>query len=61
MGTIDLRNVTISSKKSATSIILRENHGRSYHLKALNEGDKERWLTALNSAKLKLARENIGT
>ncbi|EUB63617.1 Oxysterol-binding protein 2 [Echinococcus granulosus] len=54
MGTIDLTNVTISQKNSPTSFVLRESRGRSYHLKALNEQDKRRWLAALTSAKSKL-------
>ncbi|VDK33129.1 unnamed protein product [Taenia asiatica] len=59
MGTIDLTNVTISSKNSPTSFVLRESRGRSYHLKALSEQDKKRWLTALISAKSKLLQTNI--
>ncbi|KAL5111722.1 Oxysterol-binding protein 2 [Taenia crassiceps] len=58
MGTIDLTNVTIFSKNSPTSFVLRENRGRSYHLKALNEQDKRRWLAALTSAKSKFLQTN---
>ncbi|KAM7539943.1 hypothetical protein Aperf_G00000036391 [Anoplocephala perfoliata] len=60
MGTIDLTNVTIYSKNSATSFILREARGRSYHLKALNEQDKKRWLDTLASAKSKLVASRNG-
>lgn len=60
MGTIDLTNVTIHSKNSASSFILREARGRSYHLKALNEQDKRRWLDALTSAKSKLVASHNG-
>lgn len=61
MGTIDLTNVTISSKNSPTSFVLRESGGRSYHLKALNEQDKRRWLAVLTSAKAKLLQTTNGT
>ncbi|KAM3174765.1 hypothetical protein ACTXT7_009870 [Hymenolepis weldensis] len=60
MGTIDLTNITISPKGSGNSFILREVRGRSYHLRALNEQDKRRWINVLTTAKSKLIQSHNG-
>ncbi|VUZ53036.1 unnamed protein product [Hymenolepis diminuta] len=60
MGTIDLTNITISPKGSGNSFILREVRGRSYHLRALNEQDKRRWISVLTTAKSKLIQSHNG-
>nr|CUU00402.1 hypothetical transcript [Hymenolepis microstoma] len=60
MGTIDLTNVTISPKGSGNSFILHEARGRSYHLRALNEQDKRRWMNVLTAAKSKLIKSHNG-
>ncbi len=60
MGTIDLTNVSITSKNSQTSFLLRENRGRTYHLKALTEQDKKWWMSVLLAAKSKLVQQGNG-
>ncbi|VDO04520.1 unnamed protein product [Rodentolepis nana] len=60
MGTIDLTNIAISSKGSGNSFILHEARGRSYHLRALNEQDKRRWMNVLTAAKSKLIKSHNG-
>uniref|UniRef100_A0A5K3ETK1 PH domain-containing protein n=1 Tax=Mesocestoides corti TaxID=53468 RepID=A0A5K3ETK1_MESCO len=47
-------------KNTHTSFLLRENRGRTYHLKALTEQDKNRWIAVLLSAKSKLGHQVNG-
>ncbi|VDL89199.1 unnamed protein product [Schistocephalus solidus] len=58
MGTINLADVSIISKSSSTSFLLREFRGRSYHLKALNVQDKKKWLENLRMAKSKATKQS---
>ncbi|BHF61272.1 hypothetical protein SprV_0100424500 [Sparganum proliferum] len=58
MGTINLADVSIISKSSPTSFLLREFRGRSYHLKALSVEDKKKWLVNLRMAKSKATKQS---